>query len=85
MWRLYLYKGESVFGWLNVQVCGKFGCCLFSFSFFDTVNVVNVSILHDGTSRGAFPVHTIFTDCDHISRSQQCPRFSTENFTLLSD
>ena len=28
--------------------------------------------LHDGTTNRALPVHTTFSDLDHISRSQQC-------------
>ena len=29
-------------------------------------------ILHDGSTRGALPIHTTFRDLDHISKSQQC-------------
>ena len=41
--------------------------------------------LHDSSTHGALPIHTIFSDFDFISRSQQCITVFTENFIFLSD
>ena len=39
-----------------------------------TINVININ-LHNGTTHSALPVHTAFSDFDHISRSQHDEQF----------
>ena len=41
--------------------------------------------LHEDTSHRALPVHTTYSDLDHVSWSQQCQTVLTENFIILSD
>ena len=38
----------------------------------------------DGTTHWALPVHSTFSDLDHISRSQQCQTILTENLMYWS-
>ena len=55
-----------------------FDCCIYLLDIIKHCNFLGhykcdkCQTLHDGTTHWAFPVHTIFIDLDHISRSQQC-------------
>ena len=42
------------------------------------------STLHEATSQWAVPVHSTFSDLDHISQSQHCQTILAEHFLFLS-
>ena len=69
---------------LFIVQCGKninFSVAIFS----DTMNVKKCQTLYDGSTHGALPVHTFFSDLKHISRPQECQSILIEHFMFSSD
>ena len=52
--------------------------------YLDTIYVINVKNLLNGTTHWALSAHTSFTDLGHISRSQQCWTVLIENFVFFT-
>ena len=81
LWLWCEFKGdnENVFCRPSVQVCWKLWYGIYS----DTINVI-CQTLRNGTSHWALPVHTTWSDLEHISRWPQCWTVLTEFFFLLN-
>ena len=78
MWGWCIFKGD------NEHILGQSKPVL-TLRFSQTYKCDKCQTLHDGTSLWALPVHTIFREQDHISKSWQCQTVLTADLLFLSD
>ena len=78
VWRWCVFKGD------NKHVFGSAKCLALSKTWTLGFSLTQIQTLHDGTIHWALPMHSSFSDLDHIPGSQQYGKVVAYKFIFIS-